>query len=55
MDRQLLELAQELMEQESVDRVVEAALRHVAEGGPNAVEIGRANRERRRDTVTPEP
>lgn len=44
LDSQLLARCQELMEETSVDRVVEAALRHVADGGPSAVEIGAARR-----------
>lgn len=51
-DRQLLTRCQELMEETSVDRVVEAALRHVVEGGPSAVEIGNARR-RSREAIDP--
>lgn len=44
LDSQLLARCQELMEEASIERVVEAALRHVADGGPTAVEIGAARR-----------
>lgn len=46
-DRQLLTCCQNLMDETSVDRVVEAALRHVVEGGPSLVEIGNARRRSR--------